>query len=484
MRRGSRSQSGTTYHIRMLVDDGAGGCGRPSGPRAPTSRTRSSTHAVAVVPGTPGILLVHPESRRSCDALVTSYALGSGRPFGPTPPALVATISGIPCGPPGRTRSIARVWSAYPAHVSFEWSYQDTLGSPVRTPETAVLEPPYTSSVNLPAGARPVRWQARLRSASSGAEIVSQPHEIAPHDPAQPLVMLAASCVQLTGVPANEGFGRLEAAAPRAPAALVFQGDAGYANNAHDACYAQAPGLLRRPLRAASCPTPTSPACARTVAGRLHDGRPRLRAAQQRRQAPPSSRGRRRSGTASTPTRRPLEYFDFRVRRRALPDARRAPVRRPGRRAQHRRARRSSGIRAVRLDARHPADERRRDVRRLHRPTSSRTRENLRTPTRGAGDRLLHHRLAGRVPAEHGASSWTPAAGAARVLILSGDAHGLRVHYHPDPRWPAGRRPAVRGGDRSAPGCAPRLWSGAVPTDPSASIHAATCSAIRAPGCS
>ena len=53
-----------------------------------------------------------------------------------------------------------------------------------------------------------------------------------------------------------------------------------------------------------------------------------------------------------------------------------------------------------------------------------------------------------------------------RVVILSGDAHGLRVHYHPDP---AGRAAAARLSivEMICSGLRPRLWSGAVPTDPS-----------------
>ena len=72
--------------------------------------------------------------------------------------------------------------------------------------------------------------------------------------------------------------------------------------------------------------------------------------------------------------------------------------------------------------------------------------------------------------------------GGRRVLVLSGDAHGLRVHYHPDPRSrPQAARLAVV--ELVCAGLRARLWSGAEPGDPSLD-RAATCSASRAPGCS
>jgi hypothetical protein len=56
-----------------------------------------------------------------------------------------------------------------------------------------------------------------------------------------PLVLLAASCAQITGPPPNAGYARLLEAAPVVPSALVYQGDIGYPNNRTEACYAAAP---------------------------------------------------------------------------------------------------------------------------------------------------------------------------------------------------------------------------------------------------
>ncbi len=454
---------GHTYHIRMLVDSGAGRVRATIWAEGADEPNPQLEHAVAVVRGTPGILLVHPESRRSCDALVTSYALGSDRPFGPTTPALVATISGIPCGPAGRTRSIARVWSAYPAHVSFEWSYQDTLGSPVRTPETAVLEPPYTSSVNLPAGARPLRWQARLRSASSGAEIVSQPHEIAPQDPAQPLVMLAASCVQLTGVPANEGFGRLLAAAPRAPAALVFQGDAGYANNSHDACYAQAQDYFADRIGRFMSDIDFA-GLRRTVPTGFtvddHDYGPRNNADKTTVEPWAIELWNRIHADPTT-----LDYFDFRfgdVHALTLDGRRYAdPVTEPNTERKTKLGfRQFDWMRTVMRESDAAMFV-------VFSADSFALRENPRRPP-GPKARVIDCFRAGW-PADYRriiSFYMDLQLEGRRVVILSGDAHGLRVHYHPDP---AGRAAAARLSivEMICSGLRPRLWSGAVPTDPS-----------------
>src|SRR5438876_7879137 len=52
-----------------------------------------------------------------------------------------------------------------------------------------------------------------------------------------------------------------------------------------------------------------------------------------------------------------------------------------------------------------------------------------------------------------------------RVVILSGDAHGFRIHHHPDPaqRTAAAGRSIV---EFICSGLAPRSWSGPVPDDP------------------
>jgi hypothetical protein len=354
------------------------------------------------------------------------------------------------------------VWSAYPAHVSFEWSYEDTPASPVQTPEETVLEAPYTTSVRLPAGVRPVRWRAHLRSATSGAETVSEPHEIIPHDPAQPLVMLAASCVQLTGAPPNEGFDRLMEAAPRAPAALVFQGDAGYANNTDDACYAQAQDYFADRI-GRFVADPRFAGLRRSVPTGFtvddHDYGPRNNADKNSVEPWAIELWNRIHADPST-----LDYFDFRfgdVHALTLDGRRYAdPVTEPN-------TARKTKLGFQQLDwMRTVMRESDASMFVVFSADSFAERENPRHPEL-PGARLdcfitgwpadyrrlmsfyMDLQLEGR-----------------RVVILSGDAHGLRVHYHPDP---AGRPAAARLSvvEMICSGLRPRLWSGAVPTDPS-----------------
>jgi hypothetical protein len=55
--------------------------------------------------------------------------------------------------------------------------------------------------------------------------------------------------------------------------------------------------------------------------------------------------------------------------------------------------------------------------------------------------------------------------GGRRVVVMSGDAHGLRIHYHPDPKRRAQAR-QLSIVEFICSGLRPRLWSGAEPGDP------------------
>ena len=194
--------------------------------------------------------------------------------------------------------------------------------------------PPYTALhiLQLEPGER-LRWHAELESPQSGARTRSPEQEVlAPHGDER-LVLLATSCEQFSGVPRSRAYAALAEAAPARPAALVFQGDLGYANNIFHSCYLSAPDFFADRFR-------------RLLAGRdfadlraagrhrVHDRRPRLRAAQQRR---PHHR-RTLGGAALEPDPRRSgagRLLRLPLRRRALPHARRAPLRRPGGHAEH-----------------------------------------------------------------------------------------------------------------------------------------------------
>jgi hypothetical protein len=413
--------------------------------------------------GTPGLVAVHPKSLEPSTLTVSRYELGVDVPFAPTPPVALVTLNGIPTtGGSGTPQAIARVWSAYPAHVTFEWSVDPGFRAADAAPETVVSRGPLTAAhvLALPAG-QSLWWRARLRSSTSAATVVTDPHEVAPHAPDAPLVMLAASCAHLTGPPPNAGFTRLLEAAGSRPSCLVFQGDAGYANNRVDACYARTPDFFADRF-ARFLSDPAFAALRRRVPTGFtiddHDYGPENNSDRttvdrwaidlwNRIHADPTSDG----------------YFDFRFgdvhcltldgRRYAdpvgAPDTPEKTKLGPAQLAWLRRTMSGSdaGLFVV-----FSAD-------------SFARRENPRHPE------LLGARLDCFFtgwPAEYRRVMTlfmdTQLRGK-RVIVLSGDAHGLRVHHHPDP----GRRPraaALHVVELICSGLRPREWSGPVPTDP------------------
>jgi hypothetical protein len=55
--------------------------------------------------------------------------------------------------------------------------------------------------------------------------------------------------------------------------------------------------------------------------------------------------------------------------------------------------------------------------------------------------------------------------GGRRVVVLSGDAHGLRMHYHPDPRGRP-RAASLSVTEFICSGLRPGLWTASNPDDP------------------
>ncbi len=302
------------------------------------------------------------------------------------------------------------MWSALPALAAIEWSEEPGFASPhVRARRRTSLEPPYTHAETLRlAPGRPLYWRAALRSRTSGAVTHTQPHRVEAHAGDRPLVLLAASCAQFTGAPENAGYDRLLEAAPAAPAALVYQGDIGYPNNARDACYAAAPDyfadrfgrLLHQPEFARfrrSVPVgftmddhdygPENNADRTTV-------EPWTWALWNRIHADPA----------------PLGYFDFRigdVHCLTLDGRRYAdPVTAPNTARQD-----EARPRAVRLDAGRSCASSDAAMFVVLSADIFATRSDLRTAP--AGERLLHLRLARRVPPGDDASSWTSSSAAA-----------------------------------------------------------------------
>jgi hypothetical protein len=195
--------------------------------------------------GGPGVLAVQPRDLAAAEAEVVSFDVRSTRGFGKTSPSAPVVITGTPTPDDGGYSALATVWSAWPASVTFERSGSAQFGAPEELATISVIEPPFVARTAIDGvGEAATFWRARLRSSTSGIEHVTPVHRVASPRVDRPLVLLAASCVQLVGLAANEGFARLLAAAPEAPALLVFQGDLGYAGNVANAAYAPAPDFF------------------------------------------------------------------------------------------------------------------------------------------------------------------------------------------------------------------------------------------------
>jgi hypothetical protein len=407
-----------------------------------------------------GVLLVHPTSLRPCRLRLSQYALGSDDAFAATPPMAVMTLTGVPDVDAGGGRAIARVWSALPARAEIEWSEDPAFTSPRIGAAAHLAEPPYTHAETLRVDpGRPLYWRAALRSATTGAVTRTEPHRVEAHAGDRPLVLLAASCAQFTGAPENAGYDRLLEAAPAVPAALVYQGDIGYPNNARDACYAAAPDffadrfgrLLNQPEFARfrrRVPVgftmddhdygPVNNADRTTV-------EPWTWALWNRIHADPAPRG----------------YFDFRVGdvHCLTLDGRRYcdPVTTPNSAAKTKLGHEQFAWMADILRSSDAA------MFVVFSADIFATRSDLRTHQR-VNDCFIFG-----WPDEYRramALFMDVQLGGRRVLVLSGDAHGLRVHYHPDPRSrPQAARLAVV--ELVCAGLRARLWSGAEPGDPS-----------------
>jgi hypothetical protein len=416
--------------------------------------------AVGAGQGGCGVLLVHPPDLRPCRLELRRYGLGTDDPFAPTPPYPVMAISGIPqVDAKGDGGTLARVWSAFPATATIEWGDDPSLAHAVASPPARLAHPPYTHAARIPlAGGGPRYWRATLRSDSSGAAVRTPVQRVQTYTGSAPLVLLAASCSQLTGPPPNAGYARLLEAAPAVPSALVYQGDIGYPNNRVEACYAAAPDYFADRF-------------GRLLAdpdwARLRGLLPVGFTMDDHDYGPPNNADRT---TVEPWTWRlwnrihadpsPLGYFDFRmgdVHCLTL-DGRRYcdPITTPNGPAKSKLGARQLGwmeriletsdaamfvvfsadIFATRYN---PRD---------HRPNDDCFVTGWPDEYRRVMTLFMDVQLGGR-----------------RVVVLSGDAHGLRIHYHPDPR----RRPAA--GRLSivefiCSGLRPGLYAAAVPTDP------------------
>jgi PhoD-like phosphatase len=450
--------AGATVHLRVRARGGRlqatlwrDGAAEPS-PQLDT--------ALAAGRGGCGVLLVHPPDLHACRLELRRYALGADGAVTPTPPHPIMALTGIPqVDAGGDGHALVRVWSAFPATATIEWGDDQALSGATALPPARLGPPPYTHAARIPlAGAGERYWRATLLSATSAATVRTAVQQVRPYAGSDPLVLLAASCAQLTGPPPNAGYTRLLEAAPAQPAALVYQGDIGYPNNSAEACYAAAPDYFAdRFGRLLADPRWARLRTAVPVGFTMddHDYGPRNNADRTTVQPWTWQLWNRIHADPA-----PLGYFDFRmgdVHCLTLDGRRYAdPVTTPNGPGKTKLGREqlawmqgiletsdaamfvvfSADIFATRWNPR------------THQPSNDCFVTGWPDEYRRVMTRFMDVQLGGR-----------------RVVVLSGDAHGLRMHYHPDPRGRP-RAASLSVTEFICSGLRPGLWTASNPDDP------------------
>lgn len=194
-------------------------------------------------PGMVGVLMAGGPGTQPTTLRVLSYTLRSAT-SARTPMRAQALLGGAP-----DTSDLAhpiqrvRVVCERPASVAIEVASDPGLRDLVdRSPVYQVSVAPYAADYRFALPAKGwLWWRARLR-APSGAETVTAAQRVGMPDPQKPLVLAAASCSQLWASRSYVGLTRLlEEAASGTPAILAFEGDMGYSSNWRDQCYVVEP---------------------------------------------------------------------------------------------------------------------------------------------------------------------------------------------------------------------------------------------------
>ena len=195
----------------------------------------------SVTGGTPGVLLVAPADGRPGSLLVSRYLLSAGR-VRRTSPQAALLVTGTPQTNGDRITVGLRAACDVPASIQFEWSADPSFSRAVERSVVHRPGPPFSARDQIVlANARPVYWRARFVTTGSRAVGLSRTQQYTPQLGSGRLVVGAASCAHLWQQPAYNGFARLLAVAPAPPALLVYQGDLGYAGNSRFSSYLEAP---------------------------------------------------------------------------------------------------------------------------------------------------------------------------------------------------------------------------------------------------
>jgi hypothetical protein len=404
-------------------------------------------------PGSLGILLVHPLSFQPAVLSVLRYRADGRMSFRPTSPKQTYAMSGVPIETPdGGNRVRIRAATSVPGQIAFEWSVTPDHAQVVTTGFQPASDPPYVAEtwVDFPPETT-LYWRTRLRSASSGFIDTSPWLSVPPLQPAGALRIAAASCGHVWGKPAYLGLSNAAEAAGNSLRAVVYQGDLGYANNKALSCYSAAEDFFAdRFTRFLADPhfAKLRKTTSAVFTQDDHDYGPRNNAWSDQVEPWAIDLGTRMVQETET------GYYDFRI----------------------------GDVHCLTLDVRRYSDPPSRD------PTAAITRlgsvqwswlESILSQSdaelfllfsagifasrRSSLDCFLHgwrREYEQTLTMLHDVQALGK-----RVVIVSGDAHGLRVHYHPDPtgRPETDDVPVV---EFICSGLEARTWSGAARNDP------------------
>jgi phosphodiesterase/alkaline phosphatase D-like protein len=202
------------------------------------------TSGIRASAGRSGVLLVHPLDLERCVLRLARYEL-SAPDFTTTLPVISWALTGLPHDASGSEHSV-RAAFGHPAEGAFEWTSDPTFSSGVETTgfsEVGTQPPTLRATIPTTPG-QPTYWRVRARSLTSGAEAVGPVAAIDPYIPSDRLILGVASCAHLWDTGKFTVFDRFQEEASVRPAALMFQGDLGYAGNIRRSCYIYRPDFF------------------------------------------------------------------------------------------------------------------------------------------------------------------------------------------------------------------------------------------------
>jgi hypothetical protein len=190
--------------------------------------------------GPTGVLAVHPLNLGSGELRIHTFSVASLAGFGSTKPEIVFALTGSPRRVGTTAWNIAlRARTGLPSTIRFEWTLDPTWSEFTSSGPIDATAPPHSASfedVVFPVG-ETLYWRVRANSTTSDAEATSAVYTVQAPDPSASLVLAAASCAQLWDQESYFGLSRVMNETERPPQFLMFQGDLGYANNIYHSCY-------------------------------------------------------------------------------------------------------------------------------------------------------------------------------------------------------------------------------------------------------